>query len=378
MPARKRRVKKDSIDINELKKVHERDARQFATLYDIGQSLTSTLDLNKALNLITEKVANAMRSDVCILRLLEGKSRLVLKSSYGINNGLHALKKDIRIGECIEGKVAKKNQAIIIKDITQDAAHINKGLTKQKSLMSLLSVPLVEMSKTIGVFSVYSRKKDFYSNDDKRTLALFAYQAIIAIENARLFEKTRSNYINTMRFFASIIDAKDAYTGNHSNRVMRNAIRLAEKLRLTNRQKEILRYASLLHDIGKISIDTSILTKPGPLTDEEWKQIVKHPVVGSTIIKKIGFLDDLIPVVMYHHERYEGGGYPDSDMKGKEIPLEARILAVVDAYEAMTADRPYRKALSKQEAIKELKGCAGTQFDPEIVSIFLDILKRSE
>jgi len=365
------------MPVKELKRLLKRDAKEFASLYEIGRFLTSTFDLKEVLNLITKRVAGVMKADVSTLRLLEGKERLVLRAAYGLNAEAMDLKKDIRIDENYAVvKVAKEARAVIVKDLLKDAKYEHKPFAQSRKLKSLISVPLIEMNNVIGVLSLYSRKGNFYKDADKRMLALFAFQAAVAIENARLFEKTRSNYINTMRFFASIIDVKDSYTADHSNRVMKNVLRLADKMDLSSRQKEVLQYASFLHDIGKLSIDASILAKEGPLSDEDWKQIVKHPVVGSNIIKKIGFLDDLIPVVLHHHERYGGGGYPNGDMKGKEIPLEARILAVADAYEAMTSDRPYRRALSEEDAIKELKSNSGNQFDPRIVELFLDVLKK--
>ncbi len=367
-----------NLHTKELREILKKDAKEFASLYEIGKSITSTVDLRKILALITEKIAKVMKADVCTLRLLEGKARLVLRSAYGLSKNAVELIKDIRVGEGIVGNVAEKLKPIIIKDLSKGSLYNRESFACPKKLYSLVSVPLVEMDKVIGVFSIYSKKKEFYRNYDKMILSIFASQAAVAIENARLFENTRSNYINTMRFFASIIDAKDSYTTEHSHRVMKNVLRLAERLNLSNRQKEVLRYASILHDIGKVSIDTSILNKPGPLTEEEWKQIVRHPVIGSKIIKRIGFLDDLIPVILHHHEKYGGGGYPDSTLKGSQIPLEARILAIADAYEAMTSDRPYRKALSEEEVMEELKRNAGSQFDPQIVKMFLEILKKSK
>jgi putative nucleotidyltransferase with HDIG domain len=361
-----------------LTKVSKKDSEQLTSLYDISKVLTSTLDLKKILSIITERVAKVMKADVCTLRLVMSKHTLVLRAASGLNPKASYLKKDVRIGEGVIGSVAAKRESVVVNDLWEDKRYSSKPFAYRQELRSLVSVPLLQVDKAIGVLSVYSTKKHFYTELDKKILAVFGSQAAIAIDNARLFEKTRSNYLNTMRFFASIIDAKESYTTNHSNRVMKHVLHLAEQLGLTARQKDILRYASLLHDIGKISIDASILAKPGPLTDEEWKQIVKHPVIGSKIIKKIGFLDDLIPVILYHHERYGGGGYPVGAMKGEQIPMEARILAIADAYEAMTSDRPYRKALSEKDAIAELKKCSGTQFDPKLVDMFLSVLKKSQ
>jgi len=383
-PKRKRvRRRRSSVIryISRLKGIVKKDAKEFSGLYEISRSLTSTIDLKEILDMVTFRVAELMKANVCTLRLLEGQDakRLVLRSAYGLDDKNLDLKKDIRMDEAYAVvKVVKDSVPVIVSDLLTDTKYEHKPFDQHRKLRSMISVPLAEKDKVAGVLSVYNRKAAYYKNSDKKTLLLFASLAAIAIENARLFEKTRSNYINTMRFFASVIDAKDKYTGGHSDRVMRNMLRLADKLGLTNREKEILRYASLLHDIGKISIDPSILSKPGPLTEDEWEQIKKHPVIGANIIKKIGFLDDIIPIVLHHHERYRGGGYPQGTMKSNQIPLMARVMAVVDAYEAMTSDRPYRKAFTNEQAIEEIKRNSGTQFDPKVARFFIEILRGSE
>ena len=150
---------------------------------------------------------------------------------------------------------------------------------------------------------------------------------------------------------------------------------MADALKLLQHEKDILKYASLLHDIGKIGIDVGILRKPSRLNDEEWNIMVMHPVLGSGIVEQISFLNDLAPIILRHHERYDGKGYPGK-LKKEAIPLGARILAVVDAYEAMVSDRPYRKALSIKKARQELLKGAGTQFDSHIVKVFLKMLVK--
>lgn len=173
------------------------------------------------------------------------------------------------------------------------------------------------------------------------------------------------------------IDNKDNYTFTHSLDVSKYAKKIGEKLGLSKEDLEILEIAGKLHDIGKIGIPSEILKKPGPLTEEEWKIIKEHPRLGYLILNQLPKMEKLLQAVLYHHERYDGKGYPQS-LQGKDIPLLARILAVVDAYSAMKSDRPYRKALSKKEIIKEIKKNAGRQFDPEIAEIFVDLLEKGE
>ena len=206
---------------------------------------------------------------------------------------------------------------------------------------------------------------------------MFASQAAIAIENARLYEQAEMGYLNTIGTLSNIIDAKDSHTYGHSERVMQHCMNIADQLGLSVSDKEILKYASLLHDIGKIGIDIGILRKPSKLSEEEWKIMVMHPVLGSGIAEQIGFLNNLAPTILHHHTWYNGKGYPGR-LKRTKIPLGARMLSVADAYESMVSDRPYRKALSVRKARQELLKGAGTQFDPKIVGVFLKTLDKKK
>jgi putative nucleotidyltransferase with HDIG domain len=139
------------------------------------------------------------------------------------------------------------------------------------------------------------------------------------------------------------------------------------------KETKAIKMASILHDIGKIGIDLTIIKKPAKLTPDEWSQIRMHPIIGANIIRQLNFLDEITPIIKHHHARFDGGGYPDPDMSGDKIPLGSRIISVTDAFDAMTSDRPYRKAMSKETALEELKKCAGNQFDPRVVEAFLSI-----
>jgi len=364
---------------NSLKENLKKKIEEFSALYEVGKSITSTLHLDEVLALITKKTATIMNVSACSLRLLDKSGcDLLLRSSYGFNNkNFHKIKGTIKVGESIAGRVVKNRKPYIINDLRKDKNYKQPYYAMQKGLRSLVTVPLVQKDKIIGVLSIYNTKIGQYSQEDVKLLFMFASQAAIAIENARLFEQAQTGYLNTIRTLSNIIDAKDSQTFGHSERVMEHCMSIAEVLKLSDEQKEILKYAGLLHDIGKIGIDVGILRKPSKLSKEEWEIMTMHPVVGSGIVEQIGFLDDLAPIILYHHERYDGKGYP-SKLKKAKIPLGARILSVVDAYEAMVSDRPYRKALSFKKIKQELLEGAGTQFDPGIVKIFLKILDKKK
>jgi putative nucleotidyltransferase with HDIG domain len=180
-----------------------------------------------------------------------------------------------------------------------------------------------------------------------------------------------NGHVKTLTRLARIIDTSHTCRRRHCYKVERHALLISKKLGLPDKEIKIIKVASILHDIGKIGIDLTIIKKPGKLTNDEWASVKIHPMIGANIIKQLGFLDEIVPSIMYHHARFGGGGYPDPAMSGKNIPIGSRIISVVDAFDAMTSDRPYRKAMSVEQAQAELLRCSGSQFDPEIVNVFL-------
>ncbi len=177
--------------------------------------------------------------------------------------------------------------------------------------------------------------------------------------------------------FAKTLEVKDHATGSHVERTVQFATEIAKALQLSGDEIENIRQAAILHDLGKIGISEKILLKKGKLTPKEFTEIKKHPQIGADIVRPIHFLRGVIPVMLYHHERWDGKGYPNG-LKGDEIPVGARIVAVADVYEALVSDRPYRKAFSKREALDIIKAGAGSQFDPDIVTIFLSVVGKEK
>ncbi len=203
---------------------------------------------------------------------------------------------------------------------------------------------------------------------------LFFIPLLLARYSFKLYIDMRNNYMDTVKALINAIEAKDPYTSGHAARVRNYAVNIAKSLQLSEKKIERIRTAALLHDIGKIGIDDNILKKCGKLTDKEYAAIKNHPTIGAEIIKDVGFLKDSMDIVKHHHERYDGKGYPDG-LKGDEIPIEASILMLADSFDAMTTDRPYRKAMSIEEAIHEIIINSGTQFNPEIVEKSVSILR---
>ncbi|MBD3346908.1 MAG: diguanylate cyclase [Chitinivibrionales bacterium] len=216
--------------------------------------------------------------------------------------------------------------------------------------------------------------KNVEGDDAKESLDQLGISGLKS-EFMRLSHDIRATYMESTNALVRAIDAKDHYTQEHSKGVSSYAVQVAKALRLPEKETEIIKYAGLLHDIGKIGISHEILTKKERLKSEEFDILKKHPVIGVSILKDVKFLEKEIPIILHHHEHFDGRGYPHG-LKGREIPLGARILAVVDAWDAMTTDREYRRRLSTEEAINELKRFSGTQFDNEIVDAFLALFEK--
>lgn len=219
--------------------------------------------------------------------------------------------------------------------------------------------------------------KELNNEQEKLTMLMsLVSQTRIALNNAKLYSDMKENYIRTIKALAIAVDAKDTYTHGHSENVMNIAEEIAREMGIDEKGIGIIRDAGLLHDIGKIGIPGYILNKPGPLTYEEFNGIMKtHSTLGANIVKEVPFLYDLHKLILYHHEHYDGGGYPEK-LKGEHIPLGARILHVADAFEAMTSNRPYRSSLGKKEAIRRLIENSGKQFDPAVIKAFLCLAEK--
>ena len=276
----------------------------------------------------------------------------------------------IKPGQGIAGRAFETGETIFVTDPEHNTQYKDFiGSEEQKD--PFIALPLKVKDKPFGVLNLHlSRKKESFTDYDLKFLTLLAGESAITLENIKLYESIENFYLEMVQTLARVIDAKDAYTGDHAGRARQKARALAEELHMPDQMIKYVEYAALLHDIGKIGIDGGILSKPGRLTEDEYNEIKKHPAIGYQILSPIHFLGPVAQMVLYHQEWYNGMGYPEG-LKGEEIPLGARIVATIDAWDAMRSDRPYRKALSREIGISELSKGAGKQFDPVVVSAFL-------
>jgi len=236
-------------------------------------------------------------------------------------------------------------------------------------------VPLVTSKGVRGLLIMGDREPAIFRDEELFAIEKIASQLAVALENARLYEEMRQLFFSTVASLANAIDAKSPWTMGHSERVMNVAANIARDMGLDEESIERVRMGGLLHDIGKIGVMEALLEKPAELDDDDFPPIRLHPEKGVAILAPIEQLKEVLPAILHHHEYYDGSGYP-GHLAGDEIPLDARIIAVADSFDAMVADRPYRKGLGVMEAARELERCAGTQFDPAIVACFRSRLLR--
>ncbi len=245
-----------------------------------------------------------------------------------------------------------------------------------REIENLLAIPIYLRDKFSGVVVLANKPGGFEDYDDDVLLALGDH-AGAALHNARLHGELRAAYISTVAMLAEAVEAKDPFLRSHSYDATRHVSAVAKRLGMSRKEREDLVFGSLLHDVGKIGISERILLKPGALTTQERSLVELHPRIGYRIVQQVPILRNVAPAILHHHERFDGDGYP-SKLSGEEIPLQARIIAVADAFCAMTTNRPYRDAGSVADALAELERCAGTQFDPEIVRLFGEEVRAAE
>lgn len=363
-------------DIEEKNFHLEKAVDRLKILYRISRCLTTVLNPDDVIKMIVEKSVQIMKAKTGSLMLMnDTKEALYIKYGIGIDENIikNAM---VKVGDSISGWVAKEAKPLIVKDIETDERF--KKISKEKyETKSLISSPVIIKGEVVGVLNVNNKIDGTeFTEDELELLNTLAGQTAVSLENAKLYTDLQRSYFDTIRALVNAIEAKDKYTRGHSERVTCYALEIGKRLNLTPKRMEILQHAAILHDIGKIATDLSILNKSGFLTIEEFEVVKEHPLVGSQILDPISFLEEVKAIIAEHHERYDGKGYP-LGKKGEDISLESRIIAICDAFDAMTSDRPYRKALDMNNALDEIERCAGTQFDPKLVKIFITALTEN-
>ena len=373
-------VKKIDIDqwLVKLKHIDEK-VRRLALLSQLSQILNSTLDHKEIRRRAMEAATRLMKAEVGSLLLVDEEKRQ-LYFEVALGDQEEEIKTiSLNFGEGIAGWVAQHGEPLVVNSPKKDPRFF-KGVDERTEFKTrnIICVPVKVKKKLIGVLEAINKKgKGRFDREDLSLLTSLADQVAIALDNSRLYEELEEMFFQTAESLADAIEKRDPYTGGHTQRVTLYSQSIAKYLQLEPLEKKWLKIASVLHDIGKIGVEDDILKKRERLTPEEFNVIKRHSDMGAEILEHIRQLREIVPGVKYHHEHVDGKGYPNG-LRGKEIPILAKIVAVADTYDAMTTDRPYRKAMEKEGAIKELKRCSGTQLDKEVVKAFIQAYQRGE
>jgi response regulator RpfG family c-di-GMP phosphodiesterase len=275
----------------------------------------------------------------------------------------------------IENRFALLEEPFLISGFEEDQKELIDYL-KSSQYSSMMIYPLNFKYQTKGfLISGKTCAKNHFFARDKELFSIIGHQLAVILENYGLIEELENAHFESLKALASAIEAKDAYTSGHCDRLVDYSLLVAEKLNLNHDERKQLRYGAALHDIGKIGVKDAILGKPGKLTPSEYEEMKLHPKIGADILNKIKFLRPVAPIIYHHQECFDGSGYPEG-LAGEAIPIASRIVAILDTFDAMTTDRPYRKALPVQTAINELIRYSGRQFDPHLVNIFVDLIHQ--
>ena len=345
------------LELAELNETIRPRAVALSTVHTVYRLISSTLDLNELLPRIANLSLQVIKANRCSIKLLDKKGKILIpKTTVDLRRKKAKLKK-VQIGKYAPGKAVKQSKVIR-----------GKGY---------LAVPLIG-GDVLGVITLYDKLDSTgFTIYDEEIMKTMAEQAVIAIRNALLYQKQEDLTMSSIRCIAMLLETRPA--GSHRAEVscLRLIKIIGRKFNMNEGEIKMIQYAAMLHDAGQISIPEKLLMKKGGLTCQELDIIKSHPLKGANILSKSKPLRPIVPIILHHHENYDGSGYPKG-LKGEGIPLSARIMAVVSAFEAMILKKPYRKALSINAAISEMQRSAGTQFDPAVVRAFCDAAKRKD
>jgi HD-GYP domain-containing protein (c-di-GMP phosphodiesterase class II) len=345
---------------------------ELSLVYDVGKELGKLDSSEESIKFIIENLQKALEPDMAVISI-PGRDVLEIQCSSpsGLPIDIHDRPLISKIDKIFVRKLSSPelHPAHLVLDGTCDSTF---PVDLQTVSLEVLGAPVKLNKSAVGmlyIINFFETKKTFQTGD-MRLLISLAEQVSMIITSAELYQNLKDFLLNVIKTLVYSIEAKDSYTRGHSERVSRLAMMIAEAMDLSPGEKEALNLAAVLHDIGKIGVPGKILNKVGKLTSEEFLLIKDHPDKGFRILKPIEQLNESLSAIRHHHERYDGTGYP-SGLKGKEIPLYARMIAIADMYDAMTSRRSYRENISHEDAIADIITVKGKQLDPEIVEIFV-------
>jgi putative nucleotidyltransferase with HDIG domain len=377
-------IARDVTECQEIKVKMERQVQQMSILRSIDLAIASGLDLHLLLSMLLDRVLTLMHVDAASVLLLNSRTNLL---EFAAGKGFHSnilQHTRLKLGEGCAGRVALDRKMLNIPDLRKDLVEFDRSpMFLKENFVTYWGVPLMAKGRVLGVLEMFNRSPFKPDMDWQNFLVMVAGQAAIAIDSAMMFtDLQRSNaelslaYDATIEGLSRALDLRDKETKEHTFRVTDITVKLAAKLGVKQTDLIHVRRGAILHDIGKVAIPDQILFKPGPLVKEEWDIMRRHPDIAVELLSPVSYLEPALEIPHWHHEKWDGTGYPDG-LHQENIPFSARLFALADVYDALTSNRPYRSAWSKQEAVQYIEGQAGTHFDPRITPEFLDLVNSN-
>ena len=371
--------------ITRLLEESQRRLSQVEALHSIDLAISGSMDLRTTLNLLLRHVETLLNVDAADILLF---SLSLQQFSFAAGRGFSSTEieeAEVRLGSSYAGRAAFERKTVVISgELAAQANRDFAAMYEKEGFVAYAGVPLIAKGQIKGVLEIYHRTAHKPEREWLHLLETLAGQAAIAIDNAQLFEGLQQSNIElslaydaTIAGWSRAMDMRDKETEGHTQRVTDLTLKLARAMNIRESELRHIRHGALLHDIGKMGIPDSILLKEDALTDEEWERMRQHPGFAYEMLSSIRYLQPALDIPYCHHEKWDGTGYPRG-LKGSEIPVAARIFAVADVWDAITSDRPYRKAWSKEEALEHIREQSGKYFDPQVVDKFFWLISEDQ
>jgi HD-GYP domain-containing protein (c-di-GMP phosphodiesterase class II) len=363
---------RDRLRAHEQAEQLRRRTRQLTVANALGARIASMTNIDEIADAIVDELHQAFGYFMCAVIRIRDDERVAASAVRGAP--FLELERDRwsqPVGDGVIGRALRTGQTVLVDDVFADEDYEPTSFTTE--VLSELTVPLLVGGRIWGAINLEETRRGAFDADDCRLVEMIADMAACALQSAELYGQLELAYLGTAEALIAALEARDQYTAQHAESIVGWAEAVGRRMQMSEAEIRDLRYGAAFHDIGKIAMPEAILNKTGPLTDEEYQVMQRHPVAGEQILAPVEFLAGVRPIVRHEHERWDGAGYPDG-LAGEAIPLGARIVFVCDAYHAMTSDRPYRRAMSDSEGRAELLRGAGSQFDPRVVELFLEVL----
>lgn len=363
--------------MNETPDVHPTEDRRLSDLIIDLVPMREAVTLDDLYEGLARSVMNTLKADACVVSFVDEEREVLRDVAASVRPpaDLNTVAEEYLLADFPRTREAIESLGTVAVSVSDpDAPPEERAILVEHGYSVVLMLGFEIQGEVRGTIEVYRIEDRPFREDDPHHVRLMLEFAANSYSRIRTATRLEDHYTKTIEALTSALEARDPYTEAHTGRIRDLAMAIALALRVPRPIRDAVHFGALLHDVGKIGISDSILQKPGPLSEAEWQIMRRHPEIGVHMLKGIDFLGPALEVVLHHHERWDGGGYPYG-LRGEDIPLSARIVAVCDAFDAMTSDRPYRKATPVEEALAQLVGVAGTQLDPHCALLLVEFVR---